>query len=249
MERSRRYALFAAFAAAVALVAGAAPAQKKTYDLFESPQRCAQCHREIHTEWKSAMMSQAYTHHWDEIEYFKLAVAQAEKDPKVAEVKAGCNGCHAPAAFFIGDTPPPLPSAGSRANESVACDICHTISGFKGDTPHNFNYVLNPGKVKYGPRTGVVSPHHETKILRLRQVARLLRHLPQREEPLRPVGQVHPSGVEGRPLQQTGRPLPGLPHVARPRQERRHGRGPARHGPPRLSPAPTCRPRSGASSS
>ncbi len=147
----------------ILIVAGAAPAQKKTYDLFETPQRCAQCHKEIHTEWKSAMMSQAYTHHWDEIEYFKLAVAQAEKDPKVAEVKAGCNGCHAPAAFFIGDTPPPLPSAGSRANESVACDICHTISGFKGDVPHNFNYVLNPGKVKYGPREGLVSPFHETK--------------------------------------------------------------------------------------
>jgi len=141
----------------------AAPAQKKTYDLFETPQRCAQCHREIHTQWKSSMMSQAYTHHWDEIEYFNLAVKQAEKDPKVAEVKAGCNGCHAPAAFFIGDTPPPLPSANSRANESVSCDICHTISGFQGDTPFNFNYILNPGKVKYGPREGVASPHHETK--------------------------------------------------------------------------------------
>ena len=92
--------------------AGPSPAQKKTYDLFETPRTCAQCHKEIFTEWKSAMMSQAYTHHWDEIEYFKLAVPQAERDPKVAEVKAGCNGCHAPAAFFIGDTPPPLPSAG-----------------------------------------------------------------------------------------------------------------------------------------
>ncbi len=164
MGKALKFAAAAAVTAfGILIVAGAAPAQKKTYDLFESPQRCAQCHKEIHTEWKSSMMSQAYTHHWDEIEYFKLAVAQAEKDPKVAEVKAGCNGCHAPAAFFIGDTPPPLPSAGSRANESVACDICHTISGFKGDIPHNFNYVLNPGKVKYGPREGLVSPFHETK--------------------------------------------------------------------------------------
>ncbi len=152
-----------AFGAAVVLVAGTAPAQKKSYDLFETPSRCAQCHKEIRTEWKSAMMSQAYTHHWDEIEYFKLAIPQAERDPKVAEVKAGCNGCHAPLSLFIGDVPPPLPSAGSRANESVSCDVCHTISGFNGDTPFNFNYILNPGKIKYGNRQGVVSPHHETK--------------------------------------------------------------------------------------
>lgn len=164
MVKFRNLWPLAAFAAAVFLAAaGPSPAQKKTYDLFETPRRCAQCHREIFAEWKSAMMSQAYTHHWDEIEYFKLAVPQAERDPKVAEVKAGCNGCHAPAAFYIGDTPPPLPSANSRANESVSCDICHIMSGFQGDTPFNFNYILKPGKLKFGQRPGLVSPHHDTE--------------------------------------------------------------------------------------
>ena len=164
MTKFRKYGPLAVFAAAVVLAAaGPVPGQKKSYDLFETPRRCAQCHREIFAEWRSAMMSQAYTHHWDEIEYFKLAVPQADRDPKVAEVKAGCNGCHAPAAYFIGDTPPPLPSAGSRANESVSCDICHIISGFQGDTPFNFNYILKPGKLKYGQRPGVVSPHHDTE--------------------------------------------------------------------------------------
>lgn len=152
-----------AVAFCVFLLVGVSPAQKKSYDLFETPRRCAQCHKEIFTEWRQAMMSQAYTHHWDEIEYFKLAIPQAEKDPKVAEIKAGCNGCHAPSSFFIGDVPPPLPSANSRANESVFCDVCHTISAFQGDTPFNFNYILNPGKVKFGPRQGAVSPHHDTK--------------------------------------------------------------------------------------
>jgi nitrate/TMAO reductase-like tetraheme cytochrome c subunit len=164
MKNSCRIGLLLALCAAVVLtVAALSPVQKKTYDLFETPRTCAQCHKDFYVEWRSAMMSQAYTHHWDEIEYFKMAVPQAERDPKVAEVKAGCNGCHAPAAFFIGDTPPPLPSAGSRANESVACDICHIVSGFEGDTPFNFNYVLNPGKLKFGPRDGVTSPHHDSQ--------------------------------------------------------------------------------------
>jgi nitrate/TMAO reductase-like tetraheme cytochrome c subunit len=149
--------------AGILLVARTSAPQKKSYDLFGTPKNCAQCHKEIYMEWRQAMMSQAYSHPWDEIEYFKLAIPQAEKDPKVADIKAGCNGCHAPAALFIGDVPPPLPSANSRANEAVSCDICHTISGFKGEMPFNYNYILSPGKVKFGPRKNAESPEHETQ--------------------------------------------------------------------------------------
>lgn len=133
-----------------------------SYDDFEKPAYCGtSCHTDFYQQWQQAMMSQAYTHHWDEIEYFKLAVPQAEKDEKVAEVKAGCNGCHSPIAYVAGDVPPPLPSENSRANESVSCDVCHTITGFEGDTPYNFNYILSPGKTKYSSRKGdVESPAH-----------------------------------------------------------------------------------------
>lgn len=111
------------------------------------------------------MMSQAYTHEWDEIEYFKLAVPHAEKDEKVAEVKAGCNGCHSPIAYLAGDVPPPLPSMNSRANESVSCEVCHSISGFSGDIPYNFNYIMKPGKTKFSTRkSGIESPAHEIEL-------------------------------------------------------------------------------------
>lgn len=160
--------------AAVIIPAGHAQQKKagddalgsRTYDQYEKPQFCGtSCHVDFYQQWKQAMMSQAYTHHWDEIEYFKLAVPHAEKDPKVAGVKAGCNGCHSPIAFLAGDVPPPKPQANSRANESVSCDVCHTITGFSGDTPHNFNYYAEPGKVKHGRREGLVSPAHETRKL------------------------------------------------------------------------------------
>jgi hypothetical protein len=134
-----------------------------SYDDFEKPKYCgASCHTEFYQQWTQAMMSQAYTHHWDEIEYFKLAVPHAEKDEMVAEVKAGCNGCHAPISYIAGDVPPPLPSENSRANESVSCDVCHSITGFEGDTPFNFNYIMSPGKTKYSSRKGdIKSPAHE----------------------------------------------------------------------------------------
>ncbi|HPW55220.1 MAG: hypothetical protein KA072_02850 [Thermoanaerobaculaceae bacterium] len=133
------------------------------YDRYERPQACATCHVDIARQHEQAMMSQAYTHHWDEIEYFELALPHAAKEPKVADVEAGCNGCHAPLALLAGDIPPKPPKAGTRANESVSCDLCHTVTGFVGDVPYNFNWVTQPGKIKQGPRPGVVSPHHETR--------------------------------------------------------------------------------------
>jgi len=135
----------------------------RRYDDFEKPRVCRSCHTDFYQQWEQAMMSQCYTHHWDEIEYFSLAVPHSEIDEMVAGVKAGCNGCHAPLAFLAGDVPPPRPEENSRANESVSCDVCHTITGFRGEVPHNYNYISSPGRVKYGPKKGRSSPHHDTE--------------------------------------------------------------------------------------
>jgi hypothetical protein len=153
--------VFLGLAAVQAPKAGEAALGTRKYGDYQTPRFCGlACHTDIYRQWEQAMMSQAYTHHWDEIEYFKLAVPQAEKDSVVAGVKAGCNGCHAPIAYLAGDVPPPRPEEGSRANESVSCEVCHTVTGFEGDTPHNFNFVSSPGKTKYGPRVNKNSPEH-----------------------------------------------------------------------------------------
>jgi len=93
--------------------AGDAALGTQKYDNYERPTACATCHKDIARQHEQAMMSQAYTHHWDEIEYFGLAVPHADKEPKFAGAQAGCNGCHAPIAFLAGDVPPPLDIHGS----------------------------------------------------------------------------------------------------------------------------------------
>lgn len=133
------------------------------YEKFEPPSSCATCHVDIARQHEQAMMSQSFIHHWDEIEYFELAVPHSEMEPKVAGVKAGCNGCHAPLAFLAGDIPPKRPSAMTRANEGVSCDLCHSITRIDGEIPVNFNWVAEPGNVKQGSRGGIESPHHESK--------------------------------------------------------------------------------------
>jgi len=151
----------AAFTAPPASKPGSESLGTRKYDDFQTPKFCGtSCHTDFYQQWSQAMMSQAYTHAWDEIEYFKLAVPHAGKDAAVAGVKAGCNGCHAPLSYLAGDVPPPRPAMNSRANEAVSCDFCHTVTGFAGDIPHNFNWISTPGKIKYGPRTGNNSPGH-----------------------------------------------------------------------------------------
>jgi len=133
----------------------------RSYSDYDTPQYCGTaCHVDFYQQWRQAMMSQSYTHHWDEIEYFDLAVPYA-KNIGNEMISHGCNGCHAPLAFLAGDVTPPRPSEGSRANESVSCEVCHTITGFEGDTPFNFNWISEPGDVKYGPRETVNSPAHQ----------------------------------------------------------------------------------------
>ncbi|MCX8056494.1 MAG: NapC/NirT family cytochrome c [Ignavibacteria bacterium] len=132
------------------------------YDDFKTPEYCGtSCHVDIYQQWRQAMMSEAFTHEWDEIEYFDLALPHSEKDENVAEVKAGCNACHAPLAYVTGDIPPKRPKFNTRANESVSCEVCHSIVGYSGDIPYNGNYIMRAGKTKFSSRkSDVESPVH-----------------------------------------------------------------------------------------
>ncbi len=146
------------------------PESKSTEDLqgkykykdFESAKKCRTCHTGIYEQWSQSMMSQAYTHHWDEIEYFDLAVAHGEVDPFFKPVADGCNGCHTPMAYMNGSLPPARPAENTMANESVSCEVCHLTRSAQTDPPFNFSYLITPGSTKYSSRKGgVESPAHK----------------------------------------------------------------------------------------
>ncbi len=139
---------------------GEAALGTRSYEDFQPNEVCLDCHVDITRQYEQSLMSMSFTHDWDEIEYFDLALPHAENVAKVAGVKAGCNGCHAPLAFLAGDIPPQRPEKGTRANEGVSCDLCHSITGFTGDIPFNFNYIVEPGETKQGVRSGTESPFH-----------------------------------------------------------------------------------------
>ena len=164
------YFTAAVFAVMLILVSALSPGKahedtlkgKYAYKDFESSKKCGSCHPGTYQQWSQAMMSQAYTHHWDEIEYFDLAVAHAEAKPELKGAVDGCNGCHTPLAFMGGTLPPPRPSEKSMANESVSCEVCHLIQSALVDPPFNFSYLIEPGITKFAVRKPAVeSPAHK----------------------------------------------------------------------------------------
>ena len=134
------------------------------YDEFESDAVCADCHVDITHQFHQSLMSECYTHHWDEIEYFELALPHARQIEKVAGIEAGCMSCHSPLAYLADDIPPARPAENTRANEAIPCDICHTMTGFEGDVPFNANWVVAPGGPKQGVRSGTESPVYEIEV-------------------------------------------------------------------------------------
>ncbi len=135
---------------------------KYRYKDFESSRKCRSCHPDFYEQWSQAMMSQAYVHAWDEIEYFDLAVAHAVARPELKDVVDGCNGCHTPLAYMGGSLPPPRPAEKSMANEAVSCEVCHLIQSSTTDPPFNYSYLIEPGMTKYSSRKpGIESPAHK----------------------------------------------------------------------------------------
>ena len=133
------------------------------YDAYEASDRCALCHKQISVQYQQSAMAKAQVLPWDQAEYFQFALPHTRIEAKVAPVEAGCINCHAPQAFLAGDVPPPKAGKADPKADGVSCDMCHSIIGFEGDAPANGNFVVQPGKVKYGPRKDAKAMGHETQ--------------------------------------------------------------------------------------
>ena len=54
-----------------------------TYDDFNEPKQCNVCHPEIYQQWQQSLMSQSFTHPWDDVEYFKLREVMDFPQPRI----------------------------------------------------------------------------------------------------------------------------------------------------------------------
>ncbi|MFA5629621.1 MAG: multiheme c-type cytochrome [Dehalococcoidales bacterium] len=134
-----------------------------SYDEFETPTSCGNCHFDIYSAWSKNQMAKGYTNSWKQVEYFQLAYAQSQQVEEVAGVASGCIMCHAPLAFLAGDIPPAPSSENPRANEGISCEICHSLTGSTESAPFNFSGIMHLGNTKYGPRNDSETTYHDSE--------------------------------------------------------------------------------------
>lgn len=144
-----------------------------SYEAFDSSEKCAMCHKQIHAQYQKSAMAQAQVLPWDQAEYFKFALPHTKIEPKVAPVEAGCINCHAPQALLAGDIPPPVAGKANPKADGVSCDLCHSITGLDGTEPVNGNFIVKPGKIKYGTRKDAKSMGHEVQHSAFHESAKL----------------------------------------------------------------------------
>lgn len=125
-------------------------------EAFTKPEECKMCHREIYSQWKGSMHSNAYK---DPLFQALTKIASKETNGLTDRL---CLGCHTPVGVISGETPPMDDSTLSEvAAEGVFCDFCHTVSESKGIG--NLPAVSEPGDVKRGPFKDSESPFHEVE--------------------------------------------------------------------------------------
>ena len=134
-----------------------------TADMFEKPEVCGGCHKEIYSQWKGSMHSNAWT---DPI--YRAALKLADKGTK-GKVTKLCIGCHSPIGLVTGTASPDGEGMSEMADAGVQCDVCHNISASSGigNGAYQLTPELHGKKLKFGPFKDAQSPYHDTAYSKL----------------------------------------------------------------------------------
>lgn len=125
--------------------------------MFQNPQICGSCHKEIYQQWKGSVMAFS----WDDPIY--RAVLERASDATQGKIDNFCIGCHTPIGLTTGNAEV-KGEVNAIASRGVDCEICHNISNIEGIG--NGAFVLTPNKygrpLIFGPRSDAKSPFHDT---------------------------------------------------------------------------------------
>jgi hypothetical protein len=119
---------------------------------FTSSSKCRTCHVDIYNFWSDGMHSKSIS---DPI--FNSAFIKAYFDKK-EEARILCLSCHAPITLSTKD----YDLKDSITREGITCDFCHSIKDIK-ITPQKNTAIIQPGKIKFGPRLNAKTPFHVTQ--------------------------------------------------------------------------------------
>jgi hypothetical protein len=125
---------------------------------FEPSSSCQPCHPQYYDEWEGSM------HRYATNDPIWMLANNALQSGTNGQLNTFCWQCHSPIGFLTGNSPktfriedlPPI------VKEGVNCDFCHIMKSPHTTTNQNIQYVIEPGRTKFGTLANPVrTPAHE----------------------------------------------------------------------------------------
>ncbi len=119
---------------------------------YEPAANCQNCHGTIFEQFSQSMHAQSFENPLVKAAFFKVLLPRREKSPALSSEVSACIACHAPlASVRTGGNPAPLKAEKQKKIPGVDCDLCHTITGYTGNSPGGGNFISTPDNQKQGP--------------------------------------------------------------------------------------------------
>lgn len=135
---------------------------------YAPAQSCEICHRRIFVQHRFSMHRRSFEDPLFLAQLYQDLAPAAQVDERLTKEADSCLGCHSPVTWLqAGKRLVPREEVKLELS-GVSCDFCHTVTGFRGSTPGNANYVVKPGEPKYGSIPQESDWHHAYDPLQLR---------------------------------------------------------------------------------
>jgi hypothetical protein len=121
---------------------------------------CRGCHDQIVAQHLESSHEMSFTNPAFQAQYQKDLLAEAKTATDLYAEARECIACHEPVTYAMnGPRALSLKEIDPKMN-GVTCDICHSMTGYRGAKPQNGNYVVEPSDRKLGPFKGQGDWHH-----------------------------------------------------------------------------------------
>lgn len=97
------------------------------------------------------MHARSFTNPVFQAQYFEELLPEVKMNWRLRRDARGCIACHAPVAYTLSKGNVATREDVDPEMSGVTCDFCHTIEGYRHDSPGNGNYISVPGEQKLGP--------------------------------------------------------------------------------------------------
>jgi len=127
---------------------------------FWGTSTCRGCHDQIVEQHLASEHERSFTNPAFQAQYQKDLLPKAATDPYLHAEACECIACHEPVTYATnGPRALSLQEIDPKMN-GVTCDICHSMTGYRGAKPQNGNYLVEPSDRKLGPFQGEGDWHH-----------------------------------------------------------------------------------------